>query len=265
MKILLVDPDGNRAEVLGDALTAGGASVTVAASGSFALTMLEWDRHDVIVSRARLGDMEGHELCAILRDDPGMKELRFALIAGADEVNPSSGPAGIDVILPSTMPPPAMLARITRLVPDVAPPAEAPSPLAEPPAAGPTVEIVPVEPAVPDTRAVALREVEESSGSFAGALDDVGLGELARAIVRARRTGHLLIALPTEGGAVAFESGHVIHADFHEEGGAAAFAALIGAAQRARIGDFCFMVDETGLRGTPHTIHETIDELSRGS
>ena len=51
MKVLLVDPDGNRAEVLGEALSAAGASVTVAASGSFALTMLEWDRHDVIAAR----------------------------------------------------------------------------------------------------------------------------------------------------------------------------------------------------------------------
>jgi len=33
--------------------------------------MLEWNRHDVIVSRADLGDMRGDELCTILRDDPG--------------------------------------------------------------------------------------------------------------------------------------------------------------------------------------------------
>ena len=246
MKILLVDPDGDRAAALGEALTAAGARITLATSGSFALTMLEWNRHDVIVSRADLGDMQGYELCTILRDDPGMKELRFALIARPDEVSPSTGAAGIDVILPSTMSASAMLARITPLMPDVAP--------------------LPVEPpAVVDTDASAAPEAEESEG-FAGSLDDIELGELARAIAVAGRTGHLLVGLATAGGAVAFEGGRVVHAEFGDETGGAAFAALIGAAQRERTGEFCFVADDSGgLRGTPRTVHESIEELLRGS
>lgn len=246
MKILLVDPDGDRAAALGEALTAAGASITLATSGSFALTMLEWNRHDVIVSRADLGDMQGYELCTILRDDPGMKELRFALVARPDEVSPSTEAAGIDVILPSTMSASAMLARITTLMPDVAP--------------------LPVEPpATEDTGASADYEAEESEG-FAGSLDGIELGELARAIAGAGRTGHLLVGLATTGGAVAFEGGRVVHAEFGDETGGAAFAALIGAAQRERTGEFCFVADDSGgLRGTPRTVHESIEELLRGS
>jgi CheY-like chemotaxis protein len=245
VRILLVDPEGERAAALGEALTAAGARITLATSGSFALTMLEWNRHDVIVSRANLGDMRGDELCTILRDDPGMKELRFALIAWPDEVSPGTGAAGIDVILPTTMSAPAMLEQITRLMPDVAP-----LPV-EPPAATDT----------DDADAADAGEAEESQG-FAGSLDGVELGGLARAIAEAGRTGHLLVGLATGGGVVAFEGGRVVHAEFGDETGGAAVAALLDAAQRERAGDFCFVADDSGdLRGTPRTVHASIEEL----
>jgi CheY-like chemotaxis protein len=249
VRILLVDPEGERAAALGEALTAAGARITLATSGSFALTMLEWNRHDVIVSRTDLGDMRGDELCTILRDDPGMKELRFALIAWPDEVSPGTGAAGIDVILPTTMSAPAMLVQITRLMPDVAP-----LPV-EPPAATDTAAADTAD----DTDAAG--EAEESQG-FAGSLDGIELGELARAIAEAGRTGHLLVGLAMGGGAVAFEGGRVVHAEFGDETGGAAFAALLDAAQRERAGDFCFVADDSGdLRGTPRTVHARIEDL----
>ena len=76
MKILIVDPDVMRVPELKLALATNGVQVTVAPSGSFALTMLEWNRHEVVVSRARIDDMEGHELCAILKSDPGTRDVR---------------------------------------------------------------------------------------------------------------------------------------------------------------------------------------------
>ena len=232
MRILLVDSDSGRATALGEALTAAGAELTLAASGSFALTMLEWDRHDVVVSRARLGDMEGRELCAILRDDPGLKELRFVLVARPEEVGASAGSPGIDLILPSTMSAAMMLARITRLVPDA--------------------------PADPGPG--------ELPQSFAGSLDGIELGKLARVIAAAGRTGHLLIAFEGAGGAVAFEAGRVVHAEFGEETGRSAFASLMSAARRAPAGEFCFVADDSGaLHGTPRTVHTDIDDLLRGS
>ena len=104
MKVLVVDPDLRRAPALKDTLTAGGAEVTVASSGSFALTMLEWNRHDVVVSRARIDDMDGHELCAILKSDPGTRDVRFVLVAGGDEVTSAeTAAAGVDLVLPPGM------------------------------------------------------------------------------------------------------------------------------------------------------------------
>jgi CheY-like chemotaxis protein len=168
VKVLVVDPDLRRAPALKDTLTAGGAEVTVAASGSFALTMLEWNRHDVVVCRARIDDMEGHELCAILKSDPGTRGVRFVLVAGADEVDAAqTAAAGVDMVLPPNMTGSAILPLVVRLMQaDRVPAAEsastpdistAVSATPEPPAAVPAVPrirpaAVPPPPADPPKR-----------------------------------------------------------------------------------------------------------------
>ena len=156
MKVLVVDPDSRRAPALRDTLMAGGAEVTVASSGSFALTMLEWNRHDVVVSRARIDDMDGHELCAILKADPGTRDVRFVLVAGADEVGAAEmAAAGVDLVLPASMTSSAILPLVVRLMQaDRAPAAEAmgaapPAPaLDSPPPATPLVAVSAPEPPV---------------------------------------------------------------------------------------------------------------------
>jgi len=150
MKVLVVDPDVTRAPALKMALAAGGAEVTVASSGSFALTMLEWNRHDVVVSRARIDDMDGHELCAILKSDPGTREVRFVLMAGADEVNPTeTGSAGVDLVLPPGMAAGAIVPLVVRLVNgDAAPDEPPPAPVAAPRAA-PIAAPAPARPVAP--------------------------------------------------------------------------------------------------------------------
>jgi CheY-like chemotaxis protein len=161
MKVLVVDPDLRRAPALKETLTAGGAEVTMASSGSFALTMLEWNRHDVVVSRARIEDMDGHELCAILKSDPGTRDVRFVLVAGNDEVTPAeTAAAGVDLVLPPSMTSGAILPLVVRLVeanraPVVEPLAPPPAPRRPAPAdaaaAPPVIKapVAPVAPAVP--------------------------------------------------------------------------------------------------------------------
>jgi CheY-like chemotaxis protein len=117
MKALLVDPDPQRAPVLAAALDAGGAEVSVAPSASFALTMLEWNKQDVIISRARLGDMEGHELCAIVRSDPSTKDVRFVLVVGNGEAAPAQAAvAGVDLVLPDALSSATIVTRVMQLV-----------------------------------------------------------------------------------------------------------------------------------------------------
>ena len=148
MKVLIVDPDGARAATVADALTGTGAEPAVAPCASFALTMLEWNRQDVIISRAHVGDMEGHELCAIVRSDPSTVGVRFVLIAGG--VRPSQmAQIGIDLVIPDGLIGPAIVTRVMHLMrrksesaapPGVsaAPPAEIlPSPVPAPPLVAP--------------------------------------------------------------------------------------------------------------------------------
>lgn len=117
MKVLLVDPDGSRVSTLCEALTAAGAEVAVAPSGAFALTMLERNPQDAIVSRARIEDMEGHELCAILRSDPEARDVRFVLVAGQDDTSPTqTADAGIDLVVPPSMNESLVLRLIVQLV-----------------------------------------------------------------------------------------------------------------------------------------------------
>jgi CheY-like chemotaxis protein len=175
VKVLVVDPDSRRAPALRDTLMTGGAEVTVASSGSFALTMLEWNRHDVVVSRARIDDMDGHELCAILKADPGTRDVRFVLVAGADEVAAAETAAsGVDLVLPASMTGSAILPLVVRLMQaDRAPAAEAmaaarpapaldPAPVAPPPVAvsvpEPPVTPAPPAPAVPRIRPAPLAQ-----------------------------------------------------------------------------------------------------------
>ena len=117
MKALLVDPDPQRAPVLAQALEASGAEVAIAPSASFASTMLEWNKQDVIISRARVGDMDGHELCAIVRSDPSTKDVRFVLVVGPGENAPSqTAAAGVDLLLPDALSSTTMVTRVVELV-----------------------------------------------------------------------------------------------------------------------------------------------------
>ncbi|HEX2439163.1 MAG TPA: DUF4388 domain-containing protein [Methylomirabilota bacterium] len=138
MKVLVVDPDSRRAPALKEALMTGGAEVTVASSGSFALTMLERNRHDVVVSRAHIDDMHGHELCAILKADPSTRDVRFVLVASGEEVSATETAAsGVDLVLPPGMTGSALPPLIIRLMQA----AHAPAPEPAAPAAEPEVMI----------------------------------------------------------------------------------------------------------------------------
>ena len=154
MKLLLVDPDAQRGPAFAQALAAGGAEVNVAPSASFALTMLEWNKHDAIVSRARLGDMDGAELCAILRSDPSTKDIRFILVAAAGEVSPAeTAETGIDLVLPEALSAPALFARVVQLLRlQAEPTGPAPSGLAP---RAPAIAAAPPAPVVPPPTPVA--------------------------------------------------------------------------------------------------------------
>jgi len=58
-KVLLVDGDAERRRLVAEALGAAACDVTEAASASIALTTLEWNRPDVVVSREDVPELDG--------------------------------------------------------------------------------------------------------------------------------------------------------------------------------------------------------------
>src|SRR3990170_2959688 len=99
-KVLLIDADWDNLVALQKALATAEYEVAVALSGSFALTMLEWDRPDLIVSLAENQDMDAYELCSIIRADPATRDIPFLLLTGpAGPIPGAAARAGISRVI----------------------------------------------------------------------------------------------------------------------------------------------------------------------
>ena len=125
-KVLIVDADPSKLQVLKVALTTAAYHVTSATSASFALTTLERDRPDLIVSGNRTEDMDGVEFCSIIRSNPITHDIPFLLLSGP--TRPTSwavAQAGVDMLLAGDFVVSAVLDRISKLLRHVAPPSGA--------------------------------------------------------------------------------------------------------------------------------------------
>src|ERR1700752_2396894 len=92
-RVMLIDPDRTALAGLQGALARDGfADVLAVTSGSFALTMLERNRPDLIVSRVGVPDIAGYELCSIVRKDPPMTGVLFLLLASPGDAAAATMP-----------------------------------------------------------------------------------------------------------------------------------------------------------------------------
>jgi CheY-like chemotaxis protein len=115
-KVLLVDGDAERRRETIEALGAAGFEVADAATASVALTALEWNRPDVVVSREDVPELDGYELCSIIRSDPSTKALPFLLLTSP--AGPRAGAAaraGVDLVLGGTFDSADIVNRVQRL------------------------------------------------------------------------------------------------------------------------------------------------------
>ena len=132
-KVLVVDANQDSRVALAHALAEAGYEAAVATSGSFALTMLEWEQPDLIVSYAKVQDMDGYELFTMVRRDPATKDTPFLLLAGRDRpIALAATEAGVDMTVTGDFTLATVMSRIKELLGD-APPA-APVRRPEPPA-----------------------------------------------------------------------------------------------------------------------------------
>lgn len=238
--MLVIDPDRSALATLQGALAqAGFRDISGVTSGSFALTMLERTRPDLIVSRVGVPDIDGYELCSIVRKDPSMTGVLFLLLA-----SPGDGPPeGMleekpDQTLAGDLP-------VTTIVSEVASLLKA---RATPPAEG-------ASPAAPAELTHGLR----------GSLEVMELPDITQAMALGGKTGELLVTLPSGRGVVVFDHGRVVHAEFFGLIGETAFAALLvaahGAVRDEAHGNFVFNPLENGAVSATKTIHRDLKQL----
>ena len=254
-KVLIVDADPAKLGALRSALAAAAYKVTSATSASFALTTLERDRPDLIVSGARTEDMDGVEFCSIIRSDPATHDIPFLLLSGPTRPTPwAVAQAGVDMLLAGDFVVSAVLDRISKLLRHVVP--ESGSAVPEPgalPAARPAS-------ASSASGLPGMPRAEVGGRTFQGSFGALDLTEVTQAIGLGGKTGRLALALSVGDGSVLFESGRVIHAEFAGLSGESAFAALVAAAQHDPEGTFRFK-PAAGADAGPRTIQKNLDQL----
>ncbi len=249
-KVLIVDADPAKLSALKAALKTAAYQVTSATSASFALTTLERDRPDLIVSGSRTEDMDGVEFCSIIRSDPATHDIPFLLLSGPTRPTPwAVAQAGVDMLLAGDFVVSAVLDRISKLLRHVMAgeplPAEPPQPAAAP---------QPPQQAPP--------RAEVGGRTFEGSFGALDLTEVTQAIGLGGKTGRLALSLSVGEGSLLFESGRVIHAEFAGLTGESAFAALVSSAQHDPEGTFRFRpAADSGSGAGPRTIQKNLDQL----
>jgi CheY-like chemotaxis protein len=250
-RVLIVDADPNKLSVLKAALVHAAYHVASATSASFALTTLERDRPDLIVSGNRTEDMDGVEFCSIIRSDPATHDIPFLLLSGPKRPTPwAVAQAGVDMLLAGDFVVSAVLDRIAKLLRHVEVKNQ-PATLAPPAALAP--------PTLPSKVAPSRAEMVERTleGSF-GVLD---LAEVTQAIALGGKTGQLSLQLATGEGTIVFDSGRIVHAEFGGRNGESAFGAMISSAQFDPAGTFRFKPGAELPASCPRTIQKSVDQL----
>jgi len=173
-KVLIVDADPAKLQALRAALTTAAYHVTSATSASFALTTLERDRPDLIVSGSRTEDMDGVEFCSIIRSDPTTHDIPFLLLSGPTRPTPwAVAQAGVDMLVAGDFVVSTVLDRISKLLRHVAP---QPEPGLPPPALPPRVTVP---------------RAEAGTRTFEGSFGVLDLNAVTQAIALGGKTGRL--------------------------------------------------------------------------
>jgi DNA-binding response OmpR family regulator len=245
--VLLVDADSDSSLRLQKAFEAAGYEVSVASTGSSALSSVKQRRPDSIISRAMFEDMYGSELCSMVRAEAATKEIMFILLVDrATQTALAATRTEADMILPDNSPPANIVTRVDTQLRlrgvSTGPPSRALG------------------------RGVAVKAPTAPQGAPAatlhGSLAVMDLTEVAQAVAIGRKTGRLALSLPAGEGAMLFESGRVVHAEFGKQKGEGAFNALVIATHRERGGNFSFIpVEAAEASHLPKTINKDLETL----
>lgn len=240
--VLLVDADSDSSLRLQKAFEAAGYEVSVATSGSSALVSVKQRRPDLIVSRAMFEDMYGSELCSMVRADPTTKEIMFILLVDrSTQVAVVATQTEADMVFPENSPPSTLVTRVDT-----------------------QLKLRGVSTPPPSARAAKtpMASKEAPLATLQGSLAVMDLTEVAQAVSIGRKSGRLVLSLPAGEGAMVFESGRVVHAEFRKQTGEGAFNALVMASYRERSGNFSFIpLESRDASHLPKTINKDLETL----
>lgn len=238
-RVMLIDPDRTALAAMQAALgRAGFSDVLAVTSGAFALTMLERNRPDLIVSRVGMPDVGGYELCSIVRKDPLMTGVLFLLLAShGDEAPAPMLEDKPDQTLAGDVPLAAIVSEVANLL-----------------KGGVQSPVAASRPQVPPVQ-------HDGAQGLRGSLTVMELPDITQAIALGNKTGRLVVTLPSGRGVVFFDHGKVIHAEFFGLIGETAFAALLVAAHGEVAGNFAFSPLETTAVKGARTIHRDLKQL----
>lgn len=253
-KVLLVDANQATRTSLSQALAEAGYRVAAAATGSSAVDVLDAERPDLIVSCAQVQDMDGYELFTLVRKDPTTMDTPFLLLAGWDRpVALAASEAGMNMIVITGD---FALETVVGRVGDILN------------AGMPTDTTQPASPAGPrggplwvafDNRAP---RPSEAGAAFEGSLDVIDLAEVTQAVALGRKTGRLVVSMDAGEGAILFEHGRMVHAEFCGDTGEGAFAAIVTASQRESRARFRFSrMDRAAMMHGPKTVSRSVEQL----
>ena len=252
-KVLVVDANESSRAALSKVLAGAGYEVAVAASGSAAVSALEWERPDLVVSHAQVHDMDGYELFVQVRRDPTTMDTPYLLLAGRDRpVALAAREAGVEMTVSGDVPDDTIVHLIGELLERGGR------------AAPMTIGLVPIatgEPVQPLWAALDAATPALAS-TLQGSLDVMDLAEVTQAIALGGKTGCLVVSLSAGEGSLVFENGRVVHAVFGDLTGEAAVAAILSVSQREAGATFRFnRADRAQIANGPRTISLSVEQL----
>lgn len=242
--VLVVDADPDKSVRLQKALELAGYEVSVAPSGTSALTMLRRRRPDLILSQAVIEDMYGSELVSDIRGNRATKEIPFILLVDrAAQMGLAATRSEADMILPENSPVATVVTRVGTLLQLRGVQATAPPQDSAKAAAVKAPEAVPEQ-------------------TLQGSLAVMDMTEVTQAVSIGRKSGRLVLSLGAGEGIILFESGWVVHAEFQGETGEKAFNAIAMASHQERSGSFSFCpIGTKEASSLPKTIQKDLETL----
>jgi CheY-like chemotaxis protein len=229
MKALILTGQPKRGIALKDSFSLSGFDVQVEDSALYAMTLLERNRPDVIVSTASLSDLSGAEFFEMVRSDPQLSLVPFVLLDDS-ALSPKSD---LDLVLPLDTPVAEVVRSAYKLILEL------------------TRKTYIFEPANP----IAQHGIQ-------GQLGDMSLFELAQWLAKSTKTGRLRVEIEGDSASLLFNNGQLIHAKYAGKSGEDAVLHLLLQAENKKKGHFHFEpLSEADFFLEPVTIRKNTDQL----